>query len=335
MAAARKDYESAIRHWSDYLERDPAGGHGWCNLSYARLMAGSEVPALRDAEKELSLRPACARAHLIAGVLYARKSAAKQALEHLVPAAKAYSHFPRVQLIYGRVLALSGDTDQAERVLRGILGQDRSHAEPYFWLGWVYARRPATPANLAEAKSFLRQALVLQPEYAEANLEIGRLYLRERQPDKALPHAERAVSGRSHYPAALHVLAQVYDALGRRADAARTRRAFRVESDLAAREKALLRRYAADPDDLQIALELGRVALARDKPEAALLFLRDAARRAPDDRNVGAALAEAEKRLAADAVPVSGEGDDLTGVMGLQEAGNAPAPVPGPGGSAP
>lgn len=300
MAAADGAYNDARQLWTDYLQRAPGAAHAWCGLAYSELMIGREIPALRAAEREIRANPACARAHLIAGVLYARKSDAKRALEHLGPAAASpqYAHYPRVHLIYGRVLALSGDYDRAEEVLQRVTQQKVANAEPFFWLGWIAARRGAAPDTTEAARKYFARALNLQPDYPEAHLEMGRLLLRERRAPDALTHIERAAATRNHYPAALYALSQAYAAVGRSEDAERTRRAFRRESDLAAREKALLRQYAADPDQVAIAtlIDLGQTLLARDKPEAALLFLRDALRRAPEDRRVQSLIAKMQSR---------------------------------------
>jgi len=312
MAAANGAYNDARQLWTDYLQRAPEAAHAWCGLAYAELMTGREVPALRAAEREIRGNRACARAHLIAGVLYARKSDAKRALEHLGPAAASpqYANYPRVQLLYGRVLALSGDYDRAEKVLQSVTRQKVANAQPFFWLGWIAARRRAAPATTEAARKYFAHALNLQPDYPEAHLEMGRLLLRERRAHDALPHIERAAAARNHYPAALYALAQAYAAVGRTEDAEQTRRAFRRESDLAAREKALLRQYAADPDQVPIATlgDLAQTLLARDKPEAALLFLRDALRRAPQDLRVQSLIVKAQSRGAA--LPVAAATDE-------------------------
>ena len=142
-----KKYQDAIAHWKDYLALQKEPKHAQCQLAYSELMSGLEVPALHDAEEELKHNPTCAQSHLIAGVLYARKGTPKLALDHLAFAYKAYPDIAHVKLNYGRVLTLTGSFDQAEQVLLDILTKDKGHAEPYYLLGYVYARRPASPEN--------------------------------------------------------------------------------------------------------------------------------------------------------------------------------------------
>jgi len=297
IAETLRHYPTAVHYWGEFLRHDPQAEHAQCRLARAEFAAGMEVSALRNAERELKQDPNCADAHLIAGLLYERKSLSKPALEHLAQAAKRLPNQPRILLSYGRVLALSGEFRHAEQVLKSVIEKEPSRPEPYRWLGYVYARQPAGPnfAHLAEQN--LRRALVIQPNYAEASYELARLLLERGRAREALPFAENAARRRKHYPRALYVLAQAYAALGRRKEAERVQRAFQRENDLASRQLALMKQYRANPDDIHTALALGRVLLAREDPRSALLFLRDAASRAPNNASINATIREAEKIL--------------------------------------
>src|SRR5207248_1384920 len=132
-------FQASAKYWKDYLSRAPRAKHARCRLALVELASGMESPALADAEDELRNDPNCAAAHLVARALYAKKSEAKRALDHLEPASRAFPGDMRVQLEYGRVLSLVGSYDRAESVLQAIVQRDRSHAQPYFWLGYVYA----------------------------------------------------------------------------------------------------------------------------------------------------------------------------------------------------
>lgn len=297
IAEALRHYPAAVHYWGEFLRHSPKAEHARCRLARAEFAAGMEVSALRHAEEELKHDPHCANAHLMAGLLYERKSLSKPALEHLAQAARLLPNQPRILLAYGRVLALSGEFHRAEQVLKRVIEQEPSRPEPYRWLGYVYARQPAGPnfAHLAEQN--LRRALAIQPNYAEASYELARLFLEQGRPRDALPFAQNAAKRRKHYPRALYVLWRVYAALGRRKEAERAQRSFQKENDLASRQLALMKQYRANPEDTKTALALGRVLLAREDPRSALLFLRDAATRAPKDASIQATLREAEKML--------------------------------------
>ena len=297
LAASHGRFDVSAEYWRQYVARAPSAEHAYCRLAREEFRAGLEVPALADAERELRRDPKCARAHLVAGMLYTRTSQAKRALEHMAAAAEAYPDELPVQLDYARVLSLTSNWDRAEAALLRILERDRSHAEPFMWLGYVMARRPRTPDTVRKAKEYLGEALALNPEYPEAHFELARLLFAQREAARALPHAAKAAALRKHHPPGLYLLAQIYTSLGRSSDAAPVLRAFRRESRLAAREKALLRQYKLDPNNTAVALELGEVEIARERPEEALLFLRDAARITPEDSRIQAAIQQAERLM--------------------------------------
>ncbi len=293
MAVSHGDAPTAVKYWKAFLARSPRAPHAWCRLAQMEALLHLEVPAMHDAEQELKLDPQCPRAHLVIGILDATVSEAKRALDHLAVAAHAYPDKPQVQLVYAKVLALCGDYGQAEPLLQSILKQDSSHADPYLWLGYISARRVATPTNVRQAEDYLRHALTLEPQHPEANFELGRLYVGQRRYKEALPLLQSAVSHKRHYVGALFALAQAQTALGQQTQAAQTQAVFQRESDMAEQEKALLKLYVVDTQNVTTLLSLGRLEIARQEPEAALLFLRDAAQRAPQDDRVRSALEQA------------------------------------------
>src|SRR5262249_52342111 len=139
----------------------------------------------QDAERELQGDPKCARAHLLLGMIFMRKKFERQALEHLEFAVRAYKD-PRIEFIYGNVLALAGHYDRAEQALQNVAKRDPSRAGAYRWLGYIYARRPDTPENRRQAERYLLTSLTLRPDYPEANVELSRFYLTQKRPQQAL-----------------------------------------------------------------------------------------------------------------------------------------------------
>jgi len=315
MASRAGALDEAVEYWRQYVTRAPQSEHAWCRLAGAELRAGFQVSARRDAERELKAAPDCPRAHLILGMVFMRKMAAKRALEHLERAARAFGD-PRVQTVYAEVLVLAGSYDRAEQVLRGILETDRSRPGPYRWLGTVYARRPATAANRRQAESYLRQALEINPDYPEANVELARLYLQQRRAREALPFLRKAVAVHPHYPEALYLLVRAYAALGRHADAEQARRAFHRERRLEERQEALLKAYPTAPNRTEAALELAKVFLARAEIAAALVFLRDAARQAPQEARLRAEIARVEELLTERRTVLQRETRETEGIEG-------------------
>lgn len=299
LASNIKAYPLAVKYWQKFVELDKTAKEAYSQLAYAQLMTGQEVPAYKSAEEELKRNPGSPQAHLTLGVLNARRSSPKLALEHLEIASQAevYKDVPKVHLVYAKVLALTGNFDRAEQILTAVIAKDKSYAEPYYWLGYIYARKIETPANLKEAEKHLHASLDLQPLFPQANLEMGKLYLREKKLDLALTYINRALQNRKHYPAALFVQAKVLDGLGRKAEAQKAQDELRVESQKAERLKTLLRQYSAKPDDLETELALINAQLDLEQPQAAGIFLQDGMTRAPKDQRFQDAMKRAEAMM--------------------------------------
>lgn len=294
LATARGDSKTAIEQWRELIKRNPKSEHVLCRLGQAEALSGLEVFALEDAKKELKNAPSCPRAHLLLGILYARQNASKLALDHLEIAAKANPDDPQIQLVFGHVLALVGDYDRAETVLKSALGNSSGQPDPYLWLGYVYSHRVSSPENSRQAKSYLLKALAIDSERAEANFEYGRLLARERRNAEALPYLKKAVARKRHYSAALQTLSQTATALGLKAEATTALQTFERESIWSEREKALLKQYVAKPEDLETKMELANLELERGEPEAARIFLLSAQKNAPADPRIPLALKRAE-----------------------------------------
>jgi predicted Zn-dependent protease len=290
----------------------PPAAHVWCRQAEEEVRAGQYDAALRDAEQDLRQTPDCPRAHLLAGLLYERRSNSKPALEHLARAAQAYPNDPRVQTAYGRVLALTGDHVHAAEILRGVTQHGDTRAEPFRWLGYAYMHLPQNPENIRRAEENLRQAVAREPGYAEANYDLALLLFRQGQAKQALPFAQTAVEHRKHYPRGLYLLARIQRDLGNPAEAARIQTEFQHENKLVERQEALSARLSSNPADIEAALEMAQTMRELDKPAEALRYLQRAAARAPDDTRVQAAIAQVEQFAAphpggtGDVLPVAG-----------------------------
>ena len=294
LATSRGDSKKAIEMWRELIKRNPKSEHVLCRLGQAEALSGLEVFALEDGKKELINDPSCPRAHLLLGILYARQNASKLALDHLEIAAKANPEDPQIQLVFGHVLALVGDYDRAETVLKSTLANSSGQPDPYLWLGYIYSHRVSSPENSRLAKSYLLKALAIDSERAETNFEYGRLLARERRNAEALPYLKKAVARKRHYTAALQTLSQTATALGLKAEAATALQTFELESKWSEREKALLKQYVAKPNDLEIKLDLANLELERGEPEAARIFLFSAQKNDPSDSRIPLALKRAE-----------------------------------------
>ncbi len=119
----------------------------------------------------------------------------------------------------------------------------------------------------ADAEAKLREALALEPRHAGALLGLARL-----------------LAARKETTEALRLLELVSPPSPLLADAERLAAELRTRGDGAGDEAALRARVAADPDDLQARLDLGRALAALGRHEDALAELLDLVKR---DRQFG------------------------------------------------
>lgn|GEM_PF-6390968 len=305
MATIAEDMQSALLYWNEYLQREPKAKHGWCQLAHREMAVGLEVPARDHAEKELELDPECSRANLLLGVLYTKVGNAKRALTHLEKAAKANPNEPRIQLTYGKVLALADQYDTAESVLKPLLEKEKSQAEVFHWLGYTYARRAATPQDKTEAEKLLKRAIELQPLYAPASFELGRLLVQQRRFPEAIPYLERALAGDKFEPGIPFALQQAYAATGKTAEATKVQAEFKKRSDWDTRRKSLLRTYATDPKSTQTLLALGKLEVERGDFQTAAIFLQSAVSLEPENAELRAEVDNLVKLLPQTPQPTS------------------------------
>ncbi len=294
LSMEQKDIPNALRGWKEYLRRDPKAEHARCRLAQLELSVGLEVPALKDAEEELRAAPDCARAHLIAGLLTARKGNGGEATRHLKIAAAAYPDQANVQMAYARVLAQTEQDTEAVPILNAIVTKDKTHAEPYYWLGVIAARRSDPKA----AEEHLQRAVAIAPDYAEAHHQLAKLFQSTGRHVPGIDAARKAVRAKKHFPAAWFTLAQLASATGRGPEAQAAQAMFRKESDLATRLKSLLKSYAADPKNAALEAQIGFLQLDLDEPATAAYFLQSAQSHQPDPKTE-AALKKAQALLAA------------------------------------
>jgi predicted Zn-dependent protease len=96
-------------------------------------------------------------------------------------------------------------------------------ADARYSLGSVYARID----RVADAINELRASLALEPRHFRANLLLGRILTLQNQGTAALPHLRTAVDVDPRSSEAFAFLADAYDEVGNRAEAATARQRAR------------------------------------------------------------------------------------------------------------
>ncbi len=94
--------------------------------------------------------------------------------------------------------------------------------------------------ELGKAQQFFEMALKHYPDFAEAQVGLGRTLIALEKPDRALPHLERAALLSPEDDVPYYHLAQVYKALGNAAEQQKAVMEFRrIRSQKASRQESL------------------------------------------------------------------------------------------------
>ena len=184
---------------------------------------------------------------------------------------------PSLQYTYAVALVRSGRAAEAEPIFDALLAENADWPELNVLLGQAHAQQN----DFDEAIRYLRRALELRPDVADAHRTLGDIYLRQGK----LAEAEEALRAELRsYPGdvrAGYTLAVVLD-LNRQPEAA----------------LELLRPLLETTPDLADGRYLlGKILLAEGAAEEARAHLEAAAELAPEDANIRYQLAQAYQRL--------------------------------------
>jgi len=122
----------------------------------------------------------------------------------------------------------AGDWHLVERKARRMIDADAERPEGHFALGLACLKRD----RHAEALEAFQAAYACGPEYKPTLYNIGHTYLRQGEPEQALPWLERSLRREPEKLATLHELGRACEQLGRRDEAIEWwQRALKIDPD--------------------------------------------------------------------------------------------------------
>jgi small GTP-binding protein len=255
----------------DLIVPDDVRAH--VELGAAYLDRGDLDSAVTELTRAVDLRPDHPRAQYLLGVAYARRGDANEAIAALERAATARRvgvdrpGFAEAWLALADVHRRRGDDDSAIDAYRAALdagvGDSAMRAEIYRGLGSVYLRQRRYDKAVRE----LRKAVAATPDDAETQGLLGRALYLKGDYDTARVCLERAAQAARPDPLGLASLGDLFERLGRDADA----------------RDAYQRALAAGDGDVQVAARLGlaRLSLAAGDAQAARVEALQALERDP------------------------------------------------------
>lgn len=211
------------------------------------------------------------------------------------PSAASYAHFLRARLSHHE-----GNHRSAMDELRLALASD--DANPY--LLTQLAEQYARTSELERAEAQLKRVIDRHPDYASAQLLMGRVLYEAQKTTRARAHLNRAIKLRPNDPDAYLVLTQLWLDQGKVDEAVKTveelggavpgepigyRRlglALAERGDLARAERLLTRAVERDPGDLDCWTALARVYESTGRSDKALDAWSRAVERDPENKEV-------------------------------------------------
>jgi len=109
-----------------------------------------------------------------------------------------------------------GDLADADKVLRRAIQAGHRDYRMLSLLGTVLLHEGAAPgeARFAEAKNALEDSAQANPSYSATQIALGKIYLMENEPQKAVDHLEIGRRLEPDNPAVYSNLASAYDRIG-------------------------------------------------------------------------------------------------------------------------
>lgn len=184
------------------------------NYGNLLLQMGRHADALECFLTALKLKPSIAELHFNAGIALTALGQPDQAAAAFRRALELRSRFPQASARLAALLQARGDLTEAIALYREALAQQQ---DPLTWFNLATAQRNA--GLMLDSIASYRQALVLDPVYAEAHSNLGEALRDHGDIDAAIASYQAALRLRPDLPQAHYSLGVLLYDLGRLADA--------------------------------------------------------------------------------------------------------------------
>lgn len=213
-------FQEAADRFADALKGDPGSIEAKSSLGLALTELGRADEAMRLFDEVLAQHPAHAPALVYKGRILLERGRLPEAIDLLARGVAAQPATGLYRVTLAEALIAASRESEAIPHLKRAIEQMPRHARARYLLGLALART----GRFADARDAWRAAIEAAPDLAEAHLGLAGVALQLRDPEGAIPHAERACeltqwSDRT----SLETLADAYERSGRGADAARVR----------------------------------------------------------------------------------------------------------------
>ena len=175
--------------------------------------------AIPELKKALVTSPNISLLHFFLGGCYLDKDDYASAVPELQKAVKLDPGFSHAEMNLGRALMQTGDFDSATIAFEHVAKTEPNMVDAHVYLIVLYTKAGHTQDVIKECQTVLHY----MPENFGANVNLGRALLKTGDPQGAIAPLQKAIAGEPHKPAPHLALSDVYQSLGREADAMKER----------------------------------------------------------------------------------------------------------------
>jgi superkiller protein 3 len=252
-ARAREELERA-------LSLDPSLAWAEFMLGKIEWSGGSVNEALPHVRRATELDPRSAEAWYGLGVCYTQQRDYPHAIEALRKAVARQNGSARYHTALGELLAYRGQADEGVKEYERALQLDPQFGPVCALMGRYLLQNAPGNEALDRAEDLLQRAAklpTLRP--AEIHFNLGQLYVRKGDYDKAVEALKASLALEPRDERTFYALANAYRRLGRAKEAGETEARFRQISALHVQQQGLEARVRHNPDDPSLHLRLARL----------------------------------------------------------------------------
>ncbi len=221
--------ENAIPAMRLAIQRDPQSEN--YRFTYGLLLTNALAPraAVIRLKEALELFPRSARLWVALGIAHFKGGLNDEAARALTHAIELDPNFAPAHAYLGMTYVETGQYDEAiKRYKRALAINEKLGIVDYLIADALLRQADADPAQI---EAHLKRAVELEPEFAPAHLELGKLYSRTNRLNDAAHEFERAIKLDANLAAAYYQLGRVYARQKRSAEAQATLATFKRLSD--------------------------------------------------------------------------------------------------------
>ncbi len=273
----------------------PTRPYIYSRLAACALRSGNELEAQRLAREELKRNPGDEASLTILAFLSNMQDNTEEQIGYLQRLLERSPNNPETLHALAQAYREAGKYPQVLPIVDRLIAVSPTDPYAYAMRGAARYETDASPAGTAQAEGDLLKALASEPDFAFARFNLGRVYLRQREYDKAITQLEIA---EQLYPGKMDVpfeLATAYSRTGQTEKAKLARQRFATLRQEATLVSVLQKRCVLEKNNFDAYLQMGRLMLRNENFRQAFYYLQHALVLKPDN----SAAKEAYQQLAA------------------------------------